>query len=418
MIFRIALRYLFARKSHKVVNVISFISIAGVAVATAAIVIILSVFNGFTGLATSHLSLIDPDIKAVRPAVKTFSGADSLAIILERLPQVATAMPVLQERALLTTAQAQKPVIVKGVDPERYPEIVDLGRLLIDGVFEARNGLEDSIPAIQASVGVAVGTGLRPSPYQAAEIYMPRRTGRINPANPSTAYRRMPVALTGVFRVDQPEYDADYVLAPLEDVRRLLEYDTDAASWLEIKGAPGYDTKEVEKAVRDALAHITETDTSTVAPFEILGRDRQQEETFRMIAVEKWVTFLMLVFILIIASFNIVSTLSLMVIEKRSDMATLRALGATRSSVRSVFIAEGWLITATGGVAGTVLGSVLVLLQQHFGFIKIGGDPQAMSVDVYPVELHTADLLLVIATVAVVGLLIGYISKIFTRKIA
>lgn len=407
MIFRIALRYLFARKSHKVVNVISFISIAGVAVATAAIVIVLSVFNGFTGLATSHLSLIDPDIKAVRTDVKSFTGADSLAAMLESIPQIETAMPVLQERALLITPQTQKPVIVKGVEPQRYPGIVNIDRLLIDGVFEPRNGLEDSITGIQASVGVAVGTGLRPSPYQAADLYMPRRTGRINPANPSTAYRRLPVALTGVFRVDQPEYDADYVLAPIDDVRKLLEYDTDAASWLEIKAAPGYSIKDVEKTVADALP-----------AFEILGRDRQQAETFRMIAVEKWVTFLMLVFILIIASFNIVSTLSLMVIEKRSDMSTLRALGATRKSVRSVFVAEGWLITASGGIAGTILGSILVMLQQHFGFIKIGGDPQAMSVDVYPVELHSSDLLLVIATVAIVGLLIGYISRIFTSKIA
>jgi len=407
VILRIALRYLFAKKSHKVVNVISFISIAGVAVATAAIVIVLSVFNGFTGIASMHLSLIDPDIKALQAEVKTFTGADSLAAVLERLPEVATAMPVLQERALMTTPQAQKPVIVKGVDTKRYPQIIDIDRLIIDGVYEADNGLDDSIPAIQASVGVAVATGLRPSPYKAAQIYMPRRTGRINPANPTTAYRQMPVALTGVFRVDQPEYDADYIIAPLDDVRRLLEYDTDAASWLEIKAAPGYSPKEAEKAVATALP-----------AFDVLGRERQQADTYRMIAVEKWVTFLMLVFILIIASFNIVSTLSLMVIEKRSDMTTLRALGASRNSVRSIFIAEGWLITATGGLAGTILGSVLVLLQQHFGFIKIGGDPQAMSVDVYPVELHAADQLLVIATIAAVGLLIGFTSKIFTRKTA
>ena len=134
MILRIALRYLFAKKSHKVVNVISFISIAGVAVATAAIVIVLSVFNGFTGIASMHLSLIDPDIKALQAEVKTFTGADSLAAVLERLPEVATAMPVLQERALMTAPQAQKPVIVKGVDTKRYPQIIDIDRLIIDGV--------------------------------------------------------------------------------------------------------------------------------------------------------------------------------------------------------------------------------------------------------------------------------------------
>ena len=154
----------------------------------------------------------------------------------------------------MTTPQAQKPVIVKGVDTKRYPQIIDIDRLIIDGVYEADNGLDDSIPAIQASVGVAVATGLRPSPYKAAQIYMPRRTGRINPANPTTAYRQMPVALTGVFRVDQPEYDADYIIAPLDDVRRLLEYDTDAASWLEIKAAPGYSPQRGRKGRGDRTA--------------------------------------------------------------------------------------------------------------------------------------------------------------------
>ena len=408
MIFRIALRYLFAKKSHRVVNVIFSVSIAGVAVATAAIVVVLSVFNGFTDLARTHLSAIDPDVKALPREGKAFAHADSLAQALESLPEVEIAMPVLQERALLVAGDAQMPVIVKGVDPERLPAMVDLDRLIIDGVYAQDNGLPDSIAGAQLAVGVAINTGLRPSPYTFADIYMPRRMGRINPANPSTAYRSLGVAVTGVFRVDQPEYDGEFVLAPLDQIRTLLEYGGTEASALEIKGAPGVAADQLERAVTDCLG----------PDFDVLGRDRQQEETFRMIAVEKWVTFLMLVFILIIASFNIVSTLSLMVIEKRDNMATLRALGATRKAVQGIFIVEGWLITAFGGVAGVIAGVALSLLQQHFGLIKLGADPTALTIDVYPVVVEWTDVAAVLLAVAVTGGVIGLISRIFTRKIS
>lgn len=408
MILRIALRYLFAKKSHRVVNVISSISIAGVAVATAAIVVVLSVFNGFTNLARKHLSDVVADVRVSRPAAKAFAGADSLCALLEGLPEVAGAAPVLQERALLVAGEGQMPVVVKGVDPARFLSVTDIDTLFIDGFYSPDNGMPDSIAGIQVSVGVAMATGLRPSPLPAATLYMPRRLGRINPANPATAYRQADAAVTGVFRVDDAEYANEYIFAPLDEVRRLLEYDGDEASALELKAAPGV------SADRAALAVAAVLDDG----FEVLPRDRQHAETFRMIAVEKWVTFLMLVFILIIAAFNIVSTLSLMVIEKTPDMQTLRAMGATRRNVRSVFIAEGWLITVAGGIAGTLVGVVLVLVQQHFGLIKLNGDPAALSTDVYPVELQGGDIMTVLAAVAGVGLIIGLISRLFTRKIS
>lgn len=408
MIFRIALRYLFSRKSHRVVNVISSISIAGVAVATAAIVVVLSVFNGFTGLAKSHLSEVVADVRVSMPSSKAFAGSDSLCRLLEQLPEVAVAGAVLQERALLAAGEGQVPVVVKGVDPVKFPDITDIDTLLLDGIYRPDNGMPDSVPGIQVSVGVAMGSGLRPSPLAAVTLYMPRRLGRINPANPAAAYRQMDASVTGVFRVDDQDFDNEYVFAPLDDVRRLLEYEGDEASAIELKAAPGVSPGEASEAVASALG----------SGFTVLPRDRQQAETFRMIAVEKWVTFLMLVFILIIAAFNIVSTLSLMVIEKTPDMSTLRAMGATRHSVRSIFIAEGWLITIAGGVAGTIAGSLLALLQQHFGLIRLNADPTALSTDVYPVELQAGDIAAVLVTVAAVGLLIGLISRLFTRKIS
>lgn len=406
MILAIALRYLFAKKSHKVVNVISLISIAGVAVATMAIVVVLSVFNGFTDLAARHLAVIDPDVRIVPVGAKVLRG-DSITAVLAEMPAVDAAASVLQERALLATQTAQMPVVVKGVEPGAWERVASPEELIIDGVYASRSSLADSVAAVQLAVGVAMNTGLRPSPYAGAEIYMPRRLGRINPANPAAAYRVLPVNVSGVFRVDQPEYDADYVLAPIGDVRSLLEYGQGEASAVELKLAAGAD---VQSVIRDIARRLGDG-------YDVQGRERQQADTFRMISVEKWVTFLMLVFILLIACFNIVSTLSLMVIEKRDNMVTLRALGAPQSMVRGIFVAEGVLITAVGGVAGAIAGIVLVLLQQHFGLVKLAADPSALTIDVYPVRLEWGDVALVIATVLLVGLAIAQISRIFTRKI-
>ena len=404
---RIALRYLFAKKSHRAVNVISLISLAGVAVATMAIVVVLSVFNGFSDLAASRLGRIDPDYKVSAVTGKVFPGADSLARSLACIDGVALADPELRERALIVAGDAQMPVRVTGFDPLEYGAPA-LDGVIIDGSYATGAHIgADTLAAVQLSVGVALHTGLRPGGFATATLYVPRRVGRINPANPAAAYRQLPVAVSGVFQVDQPEYDNDCIAMPLDALRGLLEYDTDEASAIDIGLRPGADPVRAGRLIADAVG----------PGFSVLSRERQQADTFRMISVEKWITFLMLVFILVVASFNIVSTLSLMVIEKRHDMATLRSMGASRTTVRRVFIAEGWLITAVGGLLGIILGSVLVLMQQHFGFIRLDGDPAALSVDSYPVRLVWADVGMVFATVVAVGFAIAQLSRIFTRKI-
>lgn len=405
---RIALRYFFAPKSHRAVNVISVISIAGVAVAAMAIVVVLSVFNGFTSLAGARLGKIDPDLKVVPVEGKAFAGADSLAALMAGADGVASAMPVLGERALLVADDSQVPVRLIGIDPVGFGA-PGIDSMLIDGFYatDAFAG-SDTLAAVQLSVGVALSSRLRPGGDSHAALYVPRRTGRINPANPAAAYRSMPVAVSGVFQIDQAEYDADCVFVPLDRLRALLEYRADEASAVNIALQPYADPAVVEAAVRRIAG----------AGFDVLPREQQQADTFRMIAIEKWVTFLMLVFILLIASFNIVSTLSLLVIEKRDNMLTLRALGAPRSIVRSVFGWLGLLITAAGGVVGTALGVILSLLQEHFGLIKLDGDPAALSVDAYPVRLEWPDVGLVLATVIATGLAIALLSRLFSRKIA
>lgn len=404
---RIALRYLFAPKSHRAVNIISVISMAGVAVATMAIVVVLSVFNGFSDLAGSHLSLIDPDIKVMPAKGKVFGATDSLERVIRQTPGVAAVTPSLTERGLLVSGDRQMPVVFKGIDAASAPQVLDMDGLLIDGEYEDGSNIPGRVSGVQIAVGVAMDMGLRPSLYRAAELYVPKRSGRINPANPAASYLSAPLAVTGVFRVDQLEYDADFMFIPLSEARRMLEYDDDTAGALEIRLADASSADRIAKKLRDELGD----------GFTVLTRRQQQAETFRMIEVEKWITFLMLIFILLIASFNIISTLSLLVIEKRDNMATLRSLGAPRSLVRNIFICEGWLITVTGGIAGIILGIGLSLVQEYFGIIRLSADPASLSVDVYPVRLEWGDVAAVFLAIVLTGLIISQISRIFTRKI-
>lgn len=402
---KIALRYLFAKKSHRAVNVIALISMAGVAVATMAIVVVLSVFNGFTDLAYSHLSIVDPDVKISPKQGKVIVAADSLAELIQSRDDVLAAAPVLQERALFVAGDFQMPIIFKGLDSSKANLIADIDSVIIDGIYTDYNGLPDSLIAVQPAVGVAVNLGVRPSPYLAGDIYVPRRVGRINPANPAAAYRSIPVAVSGIVQIDQPEYDADYVYIPLAAARRLLDYDAGEGSAIEVKAATGVSPDNLVAALAVDFPE-----------YLVQGRDQQQEETFRMIAVEKWVTFLMLAFILLIAAFNIVSTLSLMVIEKRSDMATLRALGASSALTRNIFVSEGWLITTFGGIIGLFWGIALSLLQEYFGLVKLAADPTALTIDVYPVRLEWGDVAIVLAAILLTGMVIGLMSRLFTRN--
>lgn len=403
---RIALRYLSAARSHKAVSVISVVAVAGVAVATMAIVVVLSVFNGFTELSRKHLSLIDPDLKIVPVHGKVFADADSLAAVLTAMPSVEAAMPSLEERALAVAGRNQMPVMLKGVVPERYSSVVPFDSTMVDGVFNP--GLPfDSMQYAVFSVGSAMELEVRPSFGVPVELYVPRRRGRINPANPAAAYRTRAVTMSGVFAVDQPEYDADYVVAPLDMVRSMLDYNLGEASAIEVRVAPGAD---IGAAARDVSAALG-------ADYDVLTRERQHPDTYRMIAVEKWVTFMMLAFILLVACFNIITTISLMVIEKRSDMRTLRAMGASGTAIGSIFAWEGALITLAGGVFGMAAGLLLAWLQQRFGLVRLAADPSALTIDVYPVHIEGADIVAVAATLVVVSVLMSFVSRLFTRKI-
>lgn len=409
---RIALRYLFSPKSHNAVNLISIISLAGVAVATVAIVCVLSVFNGFSDLAYSRLSQMDPQLLVARADSRPIAAADSLADAIARADGVELALPTLTGQALAVFDERQMPVSLKGV-PSGYGRLTDIDRLIIDGAYVD----PDSAAAVSAlagdqnrhwatlSIGVAANLVSSAGFYDWVGIYAPRRRARINPANPAGSFAADSVMVAAVFEVDQPEYDTDLVILPLDAVRALLDYD-DEATAIELLLAPGAD----EDAVREALRLKLGDD------FTVKNRMEQQQHTFRMISVEKWITFLLLVFILVIASFNIISTLSILILEKQENIATMAALGAPRSLVRRIFTLEGWLVSAGGGLLGVIIGVGLCLAQQRYGFIKLAGDASRLTIEAYPVKVEAVDVLVVLVMVALVGLLSTVATRRFLRS--
>ncbi|WP_302590639.1 FtsX-like permease family protein [uncultured Muribaculum sp.] len=399
---RIALRYLLAKRGSNVVSVISLISVTGVGVAAMAIVCVLSVFNGFAILARSQTDTLTPDLRVDPLYGKAIEGIDSVTALISAVPHVNAVVPVLEERALAKCGSRQMPVRIKGVT-DNYANVTSIDSVVkSDGMFV----LSDSVlgPVATLSVGSAVGLQVRPGVDSYVDIYVPRRRGRINPANPSASFLSGTFAVGGVFQADDAETDADLVLLPFGEAARLLDRGN-AASAIEIGLEPGADADNVADVLRERLGNTLSVST----------RRQQQQTSMRMIAIEKWITFAMLAFILTIASFNIISTLSMMVIEKTDNIRTLYALGATRSFIGSIFRYEGWLISLAGGAGGVVAGVVLCLMQQWFGFIKLGGDHQVMVTDVYPVRVEVVDILVVLLLVAAIGWITSAVAAAFSR---
>ncbi len=403
---RIALRYLFARKSHSAVNIISAVSMAGIAVATAAIVCVLSVFNGFSDLAYSRLSVFDPELKITPTTGKLIANADSIGRIAEGLlPAGTVVQPVVEEQALAAFRNHQLTVTIKGV-PHIYLRRRSIEEVMIDGQLIADVDPLDSIPYATLGVGVAIRLEARPGREDFINLYLPKRIGRINPANPMGAFRADSAFVSGVFQLDQAEYDNDLVILPLERARKLLDLNTEATA-IEIALPAGYDADKYISKLQEGLG-------SNLTVADRLG---QHAQSYRMIVVEKWISLLLLVFILVIASFNVLSSISMLVLEKSNDVAILQALGATPGWVNRIFADQGAIITLLGGAIGLVLGSILCLAQQYGGFIRLNGDPSQLSIQYYPVSLYATDLLLVAATLIAVAALIALLSRAIAKSV-
>jgi len=394
---QIALRYLRAKKSNTAVNIIAIIAVVGVAIATMAILLVLSIFNGFSDLAASQLSSLDPELAIVRADGRIIDDGEAIAAHALDVDGVDAALPTLSSRAMLITPSRRIPVVFKGV-PQGYENVTEIDRIMIAG--EYAEATSDGFGALQVSVGIANRLDIYPGPDSHVNLYVPRRRGRINPANPSAAFRGIELAFSGVFSVSNPDIDTDNIIIPLADARDVLDYDSEASA-IEVHTAPDTDVDRVKARLKEALGD----------EYKVLGRIEQRENSFRMISIEKWMTFMMLIFILVIALFNVVSTLSLLAIEKRDNMWTLRAIGATPAMTRNVFIAEGFLITTFGGAIGIVLGLVVALAQQYFHLVGLSADSSTLTIDYYPVRVEFADILLVALVIILLATVIGAIAR-------
>lgn len=371
------------------------VSMVGICVATTALVVVMSVFNGFHQLIESRLGVLDPPLKVVPADGKTLERADSLCREIAALPSVDGAFPVVSERALAIMGDRQTAIRLYGIPSDLYPAFSSLS-LAGNPWVEYYPGIE---PAV-VSVGVANELQAPIGTEQLMGLYVPKRVGRINPANPLGAFRTDSVALTSAFALNQPEYDRDAVFAPLSLVRNLLQYDEQAT---EIHVFPS------PKGEQDALRELQNALGDKVL---ILTRMQQQESSFKIVNMEKWMTFILLGFILIVASFNIISSLSLLIIEKQDNALTLSALGLDRKGLRRVYVWCGVLITAFGATLGIILGTLLSLGQQHFGWVKLAADPSMLSIEAYPVVFNPADLIPVAALTAAIGLVTALIATV------
>ena len=396
---KIASRYLVAKKTHSAVNIISIISMCGVVVTTAALVCVLSVFNGFASLISGKLSMLDPQIAVTATEGKAIAEADSVIARLQAIDGVEIAVPTVEDHCLALFGDYQMPVRVKGV-PQGYDTLTQITPAILEGEFI----LDDSVSRYGVlSIGTALQLRCRPGFIGQVRLFAPQRRGTVNLANPMGAFRADSVFVAGVYQIEQSDYDRDLIFIPLDMARFLFDYDREATT-IEVTLKPGANEQQVMAAIGSQLG----------SGYEIKNRLMQQAASFRMVNIEKWVTFLLLGFIMVIATFNVISTLSLLIIEKDESIRTFRHLGATDKQITGIFVAEGWLISLTGAVLGVSLGLLLCWLQQTFGLIELQGE--ALIVRAYPVQIQLTDVAIVFALVAAVGLLTSLVTSAIMRR--
>ncbi|MDU1889682.1 MAG: FtsX-like permease family protein [Dysgonomonas sp.] len=388
--FHIAKRYLFAKKSHNAINTISLVSVCGIAVATMALVCALSVFNGFTEVVAKTFSAFDPELQIAPAQGKVFDPSDPKVEEIKKLPEIAFVSESLEENALLKYGERQEPIVMKGVSPE-FVDLANVNELIIDGNFILREGdIENGV----IGGGLAMLMHVRANFFDPVEIYVPKRNVKVNPANPSTAFDREDVFISGVFALNQAKYDDQMLIVSIGLARELLRYDNEVST-LDIKLKDGADLKAVQGKIKDILGEN----------YLVKDRFEQQEDLFRMVSIEKWVTFLILAMIMMIAVFNVVGSLSMLIIEKTEDVQILKNMGANNNLITKIFLFEGWLISFIGTISGLALGLGACLLQQYFGIIKLGSSPGAFVIDAYPVEVQIMDIVLIFVVVSIVGFL-------------
>lgn len=400
--FIIALRYLFGKKSHSAVNAIAIVSVVGVAVATAAVVCVLSVFNGFQSVISNRLDTLSPDLMVSARLGKTIANGDSLAAEIAKIPGVEIATPTLTDNALGFYNGRETPIKLKGVVPDQYARVTSIDSLRVAEGKSLQDSETDN-PAL-ISIGLAYKLGMFDY-SQPMTVFAPKRTGRFNPANPAAAFVMDSLYVADIFQSLQDDYDENSIFTDISLVRDLLLYDSEATA-IEIKASPDADIPRLLSAITSKIGDR----------YVVKDRLMQQEINFRMVQIEKWMTFLLLFFILVIASFNIISTLSMLVLEKEDSLRTMSALGMSRKSIAGVFRWESVLVSAFGAILGLALGSMLSLLQERFGFITLATNSVNSDPIAYPVKLEIMDLLITLAPIALITAICAYIAGAFAKS--
>ena len=403
--FYIARRYLFSKKSTHAINVISAISAVGVAVATMALIVTLSVFNGFHDLVATFFTSFDPQIEVVPAQGKTAPADDPVLQKIRQIPQVEVATECLKDQALAIYRGKQTMVTLMGVD-NSFEQMSRIDEILYgEGAF--------ILHAANLNFGIvgarlAETLGMNANWDGSLLIYAPRKTGQLDMATPSDGFVVDSLISPGsVFMVKQGKYDRDHVLAPISFARSLFEQQGMLSS-LQIRLKNGSDLDEVKNEMK----------TIAGDKYRVLDRYEQQEDTFRIMKVEKFIAYIFLTFILIVASFNIIGSISMLIIDKKNDVVTLRNLGATDKQIKRIFLFEGRLISFLGAMAGLLLGLLLCWLQQQFGLVALGQSSGTFVVDAYPVSVHPEDVVAVFVTVVVVGFLaVWYPVRYFSRRL-
>jgi len=403
--FYIARRYLFSKKSTHVINIISGISVIGVAVATMALVVTLSVFNGFHDLVASLLTSFDPQIEVVPTKGKTAPADDPILTKIRNLPQVDVATESVEDQALAIYKGRQAMVKVKGVE-DNFSELSHINDILYgDGEF--------SLHAANLQFGV-VGIRLAEDMGMTADwdgqlkIYAPKREGQLDMMNPTEGFVEDSLISPGVvFSVKQARYDRDYVLTSIAFARNLFGQQG-MLSQLEIRLKPGSDLDAVKAEMQEIAGD----------KYRVLDRMEQQADTFKIMKIEKFIAYIFLTFILAVACFNIIGSLSMLIIDKKNDVVTLRNMGASDKQIVRIFLFEGRMISAIGAVLGILIGLLLCWLQQVYGLVSLGSSSGSFIVDAYPVSVHPEDIVLVFITVLAVGFIsVWYPVRYFAKRL-
>ena len=403
--FYIARRYLFSKKSTHAINVISLISVLGVAVATMALVVVLSGFNGFSDLVASFFTNFDPQLKIEATKGKAMPADAPLLVKVKHLPGVEVATECVQDQALAVYHDKQAMVTVKGVE-DNFDSLTHISNILYgDGDFTLHvANLQYGVIGIRLAQDL--GTGVTWQDY--LQIYAPQREGQYDASNPTNAFVKDSLVSPGaLFQVKQSKYDQGYVITSIDFARRIFNRQGEITS-LELRMKPGVDIDNAKEEIQAILGD----------KYKVLDRYEQQADTFNIMRIEKLFAYVFLTFILMVACFNIIGSLSMLIIDKKNDVITLRNLGATDGQIRRIFLFEGRMISAAGAVIGIVLGLILCWLQQTYGLVQLGDQAGNFVVNAYPISVHPEDILLIFLTVILVGWLsVWYPVRYMSRKL-